>query len=73
MRIVLPFDGSELIVVSPEERLLPVEFISRCLRARDNGFFKKELSRKAVNRHRTLTSLRYAPDSGAIPSRILIS
>ena len=37
IRIVLLLDGSELIVVSPEERLLPVEFISRSLWARNSG------------------------------------
>jgi len=35
IRIVSPLDGSELVVVSPEERFLPVEFISRSLPTRD--------------------------------------
>ena len=39
IRIPLLLDGSELIVVSPEERFLPVEFISRRLQARDGMFF----------------------------------
>ena len=31
VRIVLLLDRSELVVVRPEERFLPVKFVSRCL------------------------------------------
>jgi len=68
IRIVSLLDCSELVVVNSEERFLPVEFISRSLRTRG-----REVSRRVVNRRGTLTSLRYAPDSGAMPSRIFIS
>jgi hypothetical protein len=49
IRVILLLDGPELVVVSTEERFLPVEFISRSLRACD-----KELSRRIVNRRGTL-------------------
>jgi hypothetical protein len=50
IRVILLLDGPELIVVGTEERFLPVEFVSRSLRARDKG-----LSRRIViNRRGTL-------------------
>jgi hypothetical protein len=61
-----------------EEGFLPVEFISGSLHARERRSVR-ELRKKSEAKYgsdhgeRVLTSLRYAPESGAMPSRIFMS